>query len=100
MLFTGMIRWKWIVSRRLPFFPDQPQAFGIARQSIEIRAEVRRKSLQALQPARRLEGLRVQFDARVRGEHAGTAAGVFLGVLRMRRAVGAEEEARIPAGRG
>jgi len=35
----------------------------------------------------------------VRGEHAGATAGAFLGVLFVRRAVGAQKKARIAAGR-
>ena len=72
----------------------------VARQPVEIRAELAGECLQSLQRAGCFERLRVQLDGRMRGEDAGAAAGRFLGVPRVRRAVGAEEEARIAARRG
>ncbi len=71
----------------------------MTRQAIEIRAEMAGEGLQAIQAAGQLERLGVQLDRRVRGEHAGAAAGVLLGRALVRRAVGAEKEARIAAGR-
>ena len=47
-----------------------------------------------------LEDLREAGERHRRGEDAGAAAGGLLGVLRVRRAVGAEEEAGVAAGGG
>src|SRR5256886_12659288 len=58
------------------------------------------EGLEALERAGRLEGLRVQLDAGVRGEDAGAAARGFLGVARVRRAVGAEKQPRAAARHG
>ncbi len=71
----------------------------VTRQSVEIGAEFAGKALQALQVPGEFEGLSIQFDCRMRGEHAGAAAGILLGVARMRSAVGAEKVARVAAGR-
>ena len=71
----------------------------VARQAVEVRAEFRGEGLQPRQHAGLLEGLGIQLDAGMGGVDAGAAAGVLLGVARVRRAVGAEEEARIAAPR-
>ena len=71
----------------------------IARQAVEIRAALGRERLQAIERAGLLERFRVQLDGGVRRENAGAAARRLLRVPRVRRAVGAEEEARIVARR-
>jgi len=58
------------------------------------------ESFQPIEAAGPLEGLGVQLDRGVRGEHPCTTAGVFLCRAFVRCAVGAEEESRIAAGRG
>ena len=41
------------------------------------------------------EGFGIKFDSGMRGINTGAASSGFLGILRMRRAVGAEEKFRI-----
>ena len=60
----------------------------------------RRKPLQVAQRASSLEGGRVQRQRRVGAEDACAAARALLRVPRMRRAVGAQEEAGVAAGGG
>ena len=72
----------------------------VARQAVEVRAALGGERLQAIEPPGLLERFGVQLDGGVRGEDAGAAAGCLLGVPRVRRAVGAEEETRIVARRG
>ena len=57
------------------------------------------EGFQSVEFAGLVEGFGVQLDRGVRAVHAGAAASRFLGVAWVRRAVGAEEEARIAAGR-
>src|SRR6185437_2928778 len=82
----------------LPGLLDEGDPFFVARQVIEIRAEVGRKALQSSQGADGFEDFRIQLDGRGRGEHAGAAASRFLRAARVRRAVCAEKEAGIAAG--
>src|SRR5690606_3515506 len=53
--------------------------------------------LQPIEPTRLLERFGIELERRMRGEDACAAAGIFLRMSCMRRAVGAEEEARIVA---
>src|SRR6185437_8971998 len=82
----------------LPGLFDERDPFFIARQVVEVRAEVRCKALQSLQSAHAFEGLRVQLDGGGRGEHTGASTSRFLRAARVWRAVRAEEESRIAAG--
>src|SRR5450631_2016705 len=80
------VRW------RCPGLLSEADRALVARQAVEIRAEVAGEALQPVEPPDGLEGLRVQFERRVRRVDAGAAAGSLLGAARVRRAVGAEEE--------
>ena len=71
---------------------------GVARQAVEIRAVD--SEAKASQPLERPGGSKASAYSSmrgVRGEDPGAAAGALLGAARVRRAVGAEEEARIAA---
>ena len=72
----------------------------VVRQAVEVRAVSVREILELLDRPGFVERFGVQLDRRVRGVDARAAAGGFLGVPRMGRAVGAEEELRIAAHRG
>ena len=69
----------------------------VRRQAVEGRAGAARELLEPVERAGRLERLGVQLERAERGVAAGAAARVLLQRGRMRRAVGAEEEA--PASR-
>ena len=58
------------------------------------------EGLEVSEAAGCLEGFRVEFERTVRGINSGTAAIAFLGLARMRRAVGTGEEACIAAAGG
>ena len=89
-----------IVRGHLPGSPDQGEVVAIARQTVEVRAVKGGECLEFFQRAGRFEGLRVQLDRGVRREDAGAAAGALLRSRRMRRAVGAQKEARRAGGHG
>jgi hypothetical protein len=55
------------------------------------------KTLEQIEAPALFEGFRIQLDRRVRREHAGATAGIFLGCAFVGSAVGTEEESRIPA---
>src|SRR5712692_6999333 len=77
--------------RHGPFLPHQRDAAAIARQVVELRAVQRGEALEPVERVRLLERDSVQLEGGVRGVDARAAAGGFLRVARVRRAVGAEE---------
>ena len=58
------------------------------------------EGFELVERAQLIEHRGVHLDGGVRAEHTGAAAGGLLGVLWMRRAVGAEEEVAVAAGDG
>ena len=86
-------------SRDLPLFAPQGDGVAVARQTVVIRAIETGEAFELIQCSRRLKGFRIQFDGSVGAVATGAAAGIFLGVLCVRRAVGAEEELGAAAGR-
>src|SRR3989338_7621304 len=98
--FTGTQRHQAVFSKceallNLPAFLAQRDLAGVARQAVEVRAVKAGKPFQPVQRAKLFKGFGVQLEGGVRGVDAGAAAGGFLGVLRVRRAVGAEEKFRV-----
>src|SRR5690606_15580479 len=79
-------------ARHLPGSAYQRDALFVARQTVEVRTVEAGEGFQPVERAGLFERLCIQLDRRMRGEAAGTTAGRFLVVTRMRRAVGAEEE--------
>src|SRR6187399_71682 len=73
---------------------------AVPRQSIEVGAEVTREPFEAIERACRLERLRVKSQCDGRRIATRAAARIFLGVLRMRRGIGAEKKFRAAARRG
>ena len=67
----------------------------VARQPVEIRPEMAGETLEPIEASSLFEGLGIQFERRVRREHAGAAAGSFLGGAFVGGAVGTEKESRI-----
>ena len=57
-----------------------------------------REGFEPVEPADLFEGFGVEFDGGMGGVDARAAAGIFLRLAHVRRAVGAEEEAWIAAG--
>ena len=84
--------------RHLPAFLAQRDLAGVARQAVIIRTMKAGEAFQFVQCVQLFERFGIQFDRGVGGVDAGAAAGGFLGVLRVRRAVGAEKEFRVAAG--
>jgi putative FmdB family regulatory protein len=72
----------------------------VARQAEKIRAIPPGESIQPLQRSGRLESFRVQLHRRMGGIATRAAAGCFLGVARMGRAVSTEKKAGIAADGG
>src|SRR5690606_24266724 len=83
--------------RGRPCFAHERDLARIARQPVEVRTPFRCERLQPIEPTRLLERFGIELERRMRGEDACAAAGIFLRMSCMRRAVGAEEEARIVA---
>src|SRR6266705_206240 len=82
-----------------PGFLAQSDRAAVAWQAVEIRPVKAGKGLDLVERPRLLEGLRIELDRRVRRIDARVAAQRLLVGAGMRRAVGAEEEFRIAAGR-
>src|SRR5437879_187982 len=72
----------------------------VQRKAIEARPALRCDRLQPVERAFVLEHARVALQGMGRVEDAGAAAGRLLGIARVRRAVGAEEEPGRAGGRG
>ena len=70
----------------------QGDGVGVFRQAVEAGAVFRGEGFEFVEHADLLEGFGVELDGGGGAEHAGAAAGIFFGVLRVRRGVGAEEE--------
>src|ERR1700730_7678620 len=83
-----------IACRHFPRLLHQGDRCTVTRQAIEVGTVAGGEGLEPLERAGRLEGLRVQLDGGVRAEDACAAARPFLGLTRMRRAVGAEKQPR------
>ncbi len=91
---------EWQAGRGGPFFTNQGDAIGVGRQTVEARAVEAGKRFELVQRITLFERFGIQLDGGVRGVAAGAAAGGFLGVLGVRRRIGAEEELRAAAGGG
>src|SRR6516165_948813 len=86
-----------ITCRDLPRLGNEGDLAAVARQAIEIGTVDGSEGLELLEGADRREHLGIQLDAGVRREDAGAPAGCLLRGPWMRRAVGAQEEARAAA---
>jgi hypothetical protein len=80
--------------------PFQRDPASVARQAVEIGAEMRHERLQPVERASRSKTSASIGHGVGGGEAAGAAAGAFLGGVGMGGAVGAQEEARIARGGG
>ncbi|CAM2144453.1 hypothetical protein PT2222_160049 [Paraburkholderia tropica] len=78
-----------------PLFAAQRDLLGAARQAVEVRTEEAREAFELVERARVVERFGVELERVQRRVATRAAAGVFLQALRVRRAVGAEEEARV-----
>ena len=85
------------LGRRAPGAPFEGDRALVARQAVKVGTEAGGEILQSWQCTQLLEHFGVQLDAGVGAEYSGAAAGAFLGVARVRGAVGAEEKTRIAA---
>ena len=70
----------------------QGDGVGVFGQAVEAGAVFRGEGFEFVERTDLLEGFGIELDGGGGAEHAGAAAGVFFGVLRVRRGVGAEEE--------
>ena len=82
-----------------PRFAPQRHRFLVARQTVEIGAEEARESFQLVERAGFFEGFGVELDARAARCSSRRSRTRAPSALRMRRAVRAEEKARVAAGR-
>ena len=73
----------------------QGDARLVWRQAVESGAVERGEGFEVVESAVFFEDLREDRESVGRGEAAGTAAGLQFGAIGMRRAVGAEKEARV-----
>src|SRR3546814_15156497 len=64
----------------------------VQRQAVEARPVLARKALEPVESAIFVEGGEIGFEREGRVEDSRAAAGIFLRIDRMRRAVGAEEK--------
>ena len=78
-----------------PFFPEQRDFFPVPRQAVEIGAMEAGEGFQFFERAGLFEGLRIKLDSRMGSVDPRAAARRFLGRLRMRGAVRAEEIFRV-----
>src|SRR5690606_25486890 len=75
--------------RWCPRFTAQRDSAGVARQSVEVRAETACEAVEPVECVHCIERFRVQFQRGMGGETARATASGFLGVYRVRRTVGA-----------
>ena len=68
---------------------------AIARKAVKISAMKAGKSFELIQASGRVKRFRVEFDAGMRGIETRATAGSFLGMARVRCAVGTQEKFRI-----
>src|SRR5260221_9930497 len=75
-----------------PFPAQQRERVLVARQAVEVRAEMAREAFELVERAGLLERRGVELDRGVRAVDAGTAAVRLLGDARVRRTVAAEKK--------
>src|SRR5262245_19486140 len=81
-------------------FFHQRDLFTIHRHAVELRPESSRKRIELIERADGGKSFRIELDTGVRRIDTSTPARGFLGITRMRRAVGAEKKLRAAAQHG